>query len=167
MNMKIAFLFAIVVLFQCCKNEQRVDLDRALDITISLESKQLTRGTPNHLTLRMENTSERVVKVPDSDLIIEFTSYSGSIKQVFPLHEISNGSADLNSLSNFNLKPKEERSAKIELGNLVYGTLVSSDVHLPADDYTINIFLPPVSSKQYMKLANNIRSNYVDLVIYD
>jgi len=167
MKIRMMLIIGVVVLFQSCKNEQHVDLGRALDITISLESEQLTEGIPNFLSLSMKNTSDCVVKVPDDDLIIEFTSYSGSIKRIIPLREISNDVSDLTSLSDLNLKSGEERIARIELGNLVFGALQNSDKKLPADDYTINVFLTAETCKQEVKFANNIRSNYLDVSIYD
>ena len=167
MNMKMPVLLGIVVLFQSCKTEQHVDLGRALDLTITIENNQLSRGIPNFLALEMKNTSDRVVKVPDNELIIEFTSYSGSIKRFVPLRELSNGASDLSSLADLNLKPGEERIARIELGNLVFGTLQNSDRELPADDYTINVYLNTEKCEPEISYADNIRSNYLDVVVYD
>jgi len=167
MKTRIMLIFGIVVLFQCCQNEQQVDLDRALDIVLSIENKQLNEGVPNFLTLKMENSSDHVVNVPDSDLIIEFTSYSGSIRRVISLREIVNGTSDLESLSDLSLVPGEEKFIRVELGDIVFSRLRDTDNKLPADDYTINIFLTPDKESMDMKYADNIRSNYVDVLIYD
>ncbi len=167
MKTRIIFFIGVVVLSQSCKNEQRVDLDRALDIAISLENKQLTEGVPNLLTLKMENTSDRTVKVPNSDLVIEFTSFSGSVKRVIPLRDIANGTSDLEHLTSLSLKPGEEKDIRVELGNLVFGKLQNTDNKLPADDYTINVFLTADKDLQDLRYADNIRSNYIDVYIYD
>lgn len=165
--MRVILLTGCLVVFQCCTNEQHVDLNRALDIDISLESKQLNEGTPNFLTLKMENTSDHLVKVPDSELVIEFTSYSGSIKRIIPLREISNGMPDLKSLSGLNLKPGEAKFIRVELGDIVFSKLRNTDKKLPADDYTINIFLTTQEEVKDLRYADNIRSNYLDVYIYD
>lgn len=161
------FIVVLVVLFQSCNTEQRTDLDRALDIKISLENKQLNEGTPNILTLKMENTSDHILTVPDNDLIIEFTSFSGSIKRIIPLRQIANGNSDLALLSGLKIKPGDKKIISIDLGSVVFNRLQNSDNALPADDYTINIFLSREPKKRDIKYADNIRSNYVDVLIYD
>lgn len=168
MKTRVLLIVGIVVLFQCCqKNEQQVNLDRALDIKLSLESSKLNQREPNYLTIKMQNTSDNSVKVPDSNMIVEFTSYSGSIRRVIPLQEIVNGDSDVSSLSDLTLKPKEEKLIRIELGNVVFSKLQNTDNQLPADDYTINIFLAPEKDMKEVKYADNVRSNYVDVMIYD
>lgn len=167
MKTRILLFIGIVVLFQCCQNEQQVNLDRALDIKLSLESSKLNEGVPNYLTLKMENTSDDVVKVPDSNMIVEFTSYSGSIQRIIPLHDIVNGNSDFGSLSDLTVLPGEEKLIRIELGDVVFSKLQNTDNQLPADDYTINIFLTPEKNMKDVTYADNIRSNYVDLMIID
>ena len=168
MKTRVLLIVGIVVLFQCSqKNEQQVNLDRALDIKLSLESSKLNQGEPNYLTIKMQNTSDNSVKVPDSNMIVEFTSYSGSIRRVIPLQEIVNGDSDVSSLSDLTLKPKEEKLIRIELGNVVFSKLQNTDNQLPADDYTINIFLAPEKDMKEVKYADNVRSNYVDVMIYN
>ena len=167
MKTRILFFIGVVILSQSCDKGQRVTLDRALDIAISLENKQLTEGMPNFLTLKMENTSDRTVKVPNSDLVIEFTSFSGSIKRVIPLRDIVNGTSDMERITGLKLKPREEKDIRIELGNLIYGKLQKTDNKLPADDYTINVFLTADKDLQDLRYADNIRSNYIDIYIYD
>ena len=167
MKTRIMLFVGVVVLSQCCQNEQQVDLDRTLDIKLSLESSKLKDGVPNFLTLKMENNSDQVVKVPDCELIIEFTSYSGGIQRIIPIREIINGTTNLELLSEMKLSPGENETIRMELGDLVFSRLGNTINKLPADDYTINVYLTTEYEKKDNRFADNIRSNYVDVLIFD
>jgi len=164
---KMMIISGALAVFISCTREQVVDLDKSLDLDIKLDSKQLNESQPNFLTLVVENISDRSVRVPEKEMVLEFTSYSGSVRRVIPLRELSNDMSELENIVGLKLEPGEVKSIEFELGEIVYRELSNSGKSLPSDDYTVNIFMANSKNLQKIRYAENLRSNYVDVYIYN
>jgi len=164
---KIVIVFGIAAMFLSCSRGPIVDLEKSIDLDIRLENKHLNEGQPNILTVVLENVSDRSVKVPDKEMVLEFTSYSGSVRRIIPLRELSNDMSGLENIIGLKLKPGEIKTVEFELGEIVYGALGSTGNSLPSDDYTVNVFMAVDKNLQKIRYAENLRSNYVDVYIYN
>jgi hypothetical protein len=83
MKAVLVYLGAVMILISSCKKESNLDLERVLDMDIALQEKVLHAGSENLLTIMVANTSNKKIRIPEGSFILEFTSYSGSIKKTY------------------------------------------------------------------------------------
>jgi hypothetical protein len=155
-----------VVLFLVgCQSKSAVDYSQALDMNISLQQKILQNSSSNILTISLENTSAHMLFVPEASLMLEFTSYSGSVKKTFNL-DLSGDEASQAQLryERLGIKGKGEITRNIDLKKVIANS-TDEDIVLPADDYAVNLVLKLKPGSGSQKNEELIRSNYLYLQV--
>jgi hypothetical protein len=151
----------VLLVLAGCQNKSKVDFSKALDMNISLQEKTFQNNSSNILTISLENNSKHLLVVPEAKLMLEFTSYSGSIKKTYNL-ELSGNSLDISPLPNerLGIKGNGEITRNVDLKNVLAGSSDLSSI-LPADDYAVNLVLKLNSGSSNPKSEKLIRSNYL------
>jgi hypothetical protein len=144
-----------------CQKTSKIDYGKALDMGISLQGKVLQKNSPNILTISLENTSKHKLFVPESSFLLEFTSYSGSIKKTYYL-DLSNEKPSITQTpqTRFEIKGKSEITRNIDLKSIVTDSPKDSESGLPVDDYAINLIMNLKPGTHNSK-KDEIRSNYI------
>lgn len=149
-----------------CQKDPKIDIVQALDMNISIEGDVLQESTPNFLTLTVENTSEDKVILSESSFMLEFTSYSGSIKKTFyidPSEDVF--STQVLPQARLEIKGNSVLSRKIDLGKIMVCSPVGNEITLPIDDYTVNLIINVNPDPKMTKNNQIIRSNYADIQV--
>lgn len=163
MKIKTMLLTGVVALaFLCCKQEQQEDLNRILDLSITLDQKEIQSNGANYLNLSIENISSVPISFPVGVLVLEFTSYSGSIQRTIPLSDnIILESANWQESVDFILQTKEQINLKIDLGSIIYGSIDQASLSIPADSYAVNAYFAKSDGSEIIQIAEKVRSNYL------
>lgn len=156
----------LVFILAGCKQEDVPALDRVLDVDIALETKAISLDEPCYLKVSLTNESLNPVTLPDGMVILEFTSYSGSVQQMVPVNvDVNNPDPEWKQLNNYTLEAGEVINLQIDIRELLYGNEVLFPGGLPADEYTLNAFLTPVKDIGTIQNALKVRSNYIDVEV--
>jgi hypothetical protein len=151
----------VLFFFSGCQKESKNNYGQALDMGISLQQKVLQKNSTNLLTISLENTSKHKLVVPESSFLLEFTSYSGSIKKTYYL-DLSGDTPTISQSpqARLEIKGKGEVTHNINLNSILTG-LNNNDLALPADDYAVNLILNIEPGDQHDRNDKIIRSNYL------
>ena len=151
-----------MMLFSGCQQEQEAGFESALDMDIRFEYQD--SELPEYLSLSLENESESPLTLPDGLMVLEFTSYSGSIHQMIPLSpEKFRSDRGWDHYKSARLLPGEKVDLLVDIRQLLPGISPGISELLPADDYTLNAFVTAEESIKDLPLAFKVRSNYLDL----
>ena len=155
---------ALVVM--SCQQEQENTLTTTFDINISFDADQVIYGEDNYLYLTMENISSSPAGIPDGMIVLEFTSYSGSIKRNVPLqaHNIK-VEPDWKQYKEYVLQSGEKINLRINLNTIIYGGDGQSPAGIPGDGYAINAYLTAERNMEDLTGVEKLRSNYLYLDI--
>ncbi len=164
----VVFISVIVVLITIagCTKTPEMTTGRKLNMNISLNENVLKKDSPAILTLTMENSSAEKLVLPESLFMIEFTSYSGSIKKTFyidPFGDIF--STEKLPYSSFEMEGNSKLSGRIDLGKIVFSSVGEDSMLLPNDDYTVNLIISARPDPTIEMNNGMIRSNYADIQI--
>jgi hypothetical protein len=147
-----------------CQKESKIDKERVLDMEISLQEKVLQKSSSNFLTVSLKNTSSDMVTVPESSFLLEFTSYSGSIRKTYYL-DISGEALTATKVPQTSFVIKNEMVRSFDLKNIVTASFTDSELSLPADEYTVNLIMKTKADSRNSKNNKEIRSNYLDIQV--
>jgi hypothetical protein len=164
MKAVLIYLGTALILISSCKNESTIELDRVLDMDIALQERVLQEGSENLLTIMVANTSDKKIRIPEGTFILEFTSYSGSIKKSYTL-DFTGKSAPEKFGQALEIKGKEGFTQSINLQSILDQALTESESMLPVDEYTVNLILDVNSNSRNSKQSEKVRSNYLDLQV--
>jgi hypothetical protein len=156
----------VILALTSCQKVPKIDLGQVLDLNISLESNVLQKSNSNMLTLTVENTSSEKVILPNSSFLLEFTSYSGSMRKtiyVDPFKDVI--STEALAQSGLEIKGNSLLSGEIDLGKILADTIKGEQSLLPSDDYTINLIINMKPELNVTRSSEIIRSNYADIQV--
>jgi hypothetical protein len=156
----------VILSMASCQKVSEIDFENVLNLNISMEKNDLQPGNSNILTLTIENTSAKKVKLPESAFLIEFTSYSGSIRKIFyfdPFEEKI--SSEILSQDIIQIKAKSVFTKEIDLSKVLYELTPSEQALLPEDEYTVNLIINLEPKMTTLGNKEIIRSNYADINI--
>ena len=157
----------IALVLPGCQQEQETDLNNTLDLKISVNANKIMINADNYLDLSVENISSKPVKMPDGLLVLEFTSYSGSIREAIALTpEMLEAQPEWEEYRDYILEANEKIDLHIDLGNILFGGEGIDPLHLPTDSYAINAYYTPGNVVDVSLNSGKVRSNYlyVDII---
>jgi hypothetical protein len=156
----------VLIFISGCKKDSKIDFERVIDMDITLQEKVFHEDSPNILTIQVSNTSDKKIVVPEGSFVLEFTSYSGSIRKTYFL-DLSGDSPVLSEASPapIEIQGNTGLTKSIDLRKLLTEVASVYGSELPVDDYTLNLLLDIKNDSPDSKNTQVIRSNYVDLQV--
>jgi hypothetical protein len=155
-----------ILALNSCQKVPKADFGQVLAMNISLEKDVLQKSNSNILTLTVENTSNNKIIIPNSTFILEFTSYSGSIRKNFYIDPFNGAvSNEILQKTGLEIKGNSALLGEIDLSKILFNSQAGEQVILPSDDYTVNLI---INFKPELNIAESneiIRSNYTDLQV--
>lgn len=150
------------MMFIGCQRVQNVELAKALDVGISFEEYE--SELPDYLSLTLTNESSVPLSLPDGLIVLEFTSFSGSLQRMVPVAEdLIESDPEWSNYKEYRLHPGEKLDLRISIREMLNGSKSGGSLSLPADDYTLNAFFTADKKVERLPVARKVRSNYIDL----
>jgi hypothetical protein len=163
-NVVITQVSLLLLLMVGCQKESKLGYGQVLDVNISLQEDELYKNASNMLTVSLKNRSEDMVSLSQSSFILEFTSYSGSVRKSYPL-DISSETIAASEVKTSSILIKNEFVRSFDLKKIVDDSQNESKFSLPADDYTVNLIMSIKPGSRSAKNEKVIRSNYLDVQV--
>ena len=168
MNIRMIMLTAMFALvIPGCQQEQGTNLSNTYDLNISIDTKQIKINMDNYLYLTVENISSIPVKMPEGMLVLEFTSYSGSVVETVALTSgMLEAHPDWEKYKDYTLQPEEKINLRVDLENVLFGGDGITPLRLPTDSYALNAYITRDQEINTASNGNKLRSNYlyVDII---
>ena len=165
MKTKIRFTLVLITLIllsvQSCKKEDKLEFANILELSIAVENAEINIGTPDIMTLAIENISDDHVIVSESSLKLILTSESKHDEEFFYLDIFKDDySSNWISQVKMEFKSHETLIKKFDLEKILWESVNHDENILTDGEYSaqliIDIRLDPRSKFIDEKIESNI-----------